>query len=136
VFGGLAVVCCLALSSCGGEAKLHLVQGQVFFGAEPAVGAFVVLHLVDAPEGEDAPRPNGIVKEDGSFTLSTPYRGEGAPVGEYAVAIVWYGKNSEPDARTGERKNLLPEEYSTASSPLRVQIKEGTNTLDPFRIPR
>ena len=78
------------------------------------------------------PRPGAQVKRNGSFRLSTYASHDGAPAGRYAVSIVYRspeklvdGENAGPDllrGRYGDPK----------TTPLRVEIKEDTNELEPF----
>ncbi|HXG10568.1 MAG TPA: hypothetical protein VNK04_12475 [Gemmataceae bacterium] len=124
--------------ACGGGPKLYPVVGQVFVDGEPAVGAIVVLH----PVGNDdpaAPRPIGKVKGDGSFHLSTPPYGSGAPAGEYEVAIVWPDESKfDPNDETAELEeipNKLPEQYGNAkTSNLKAKVEQGPTTLPPFML--
>ena len=129
-----ALLWCLLASSCGpGGPQLHPVRGQVLFQDKPADGALVVFHPVGADA--DAVRPSAKVGPDGSFTLSTRKPEDGAPVGDYVVAVVWTDKDAVIDAKNAELKNRLPAQYGDAkSSPLRAQVKEGPNQLEPFRL--
>ena len=88
----------------------------------------------------DTPRPSGAVTADGTFTLST-YFGpddlrEGAPPGQYVAIVSWYGKPAEGEGRGGfDAKNLIPKKYTDPeTSPLKVEIKEEPNTLEPFEL--
>ena len=134
VVGVGAFLGCLLASSCGSAGpKLHPVRGQVLFQDKPAEGALVVFHPVRA-DAEAVP-PSGIVGADGSFTLASRTPSDGAPAGEYVVAIVWFDKEIQIDANNAELKNRLPAHYGDAkTSPLRAQVKEGPNQLEPFRL--
>jgi len=133
--GAIALVCLLASSCSFGRLKVYPVRGQVFHDNTPAEGALVVFHLIDAADPA-SPKPRGQVGADGGFTLTTYVKGDGAPAGDYVVAIVWYPKDAKPDPKTGERANLLPEEYAGTASPLRAKVHETDNVLPAFVIPK
>src|SRR5262245_36435701 len=78
----------LGAVSCGGGPKLHPVRGKVLFQGKPTDGAVVVFH----PTGADAAalKPSGTVGPDGTFSLSTHPHGDGAPAGDYVVAVTWF----------------------------------------------
>jgi hypothetical protein len=117
----------LLLGSCRKEGPtLHPVRGKLLFQNQPADGATVVFH----PTDPKAPKPAGRVAADGSFTLSTYPHGEGAPAGDYLVAVTWL----PPNARDVENaKNRLPERYAQpGSSTLKATVKAGPNELEPF----
>ena len=131
----VTVLSCLLLSACSGKVKLHPVRGEVFYQGKPAEGATVVFHQ-DGSTDPNALKPSAVVGADGSFTLSTYAEGDGAPAGEYVVAVVWFGKNAQPDTVTGEMRNRLPPIYGDPkSSPLRATVNEGPNEIPPFKLP-
>src|SRR5205823_7271227 len=84
----LACYCAIILCGCGSRTSLYSVRGEVFFNGKPAEGALVVFHPVEDKDGK-ATRPRGTVEGDGSFTLSSHAKGDGAPAGEYIVTINW-----------------------------------------------
>jgi hypothetical protein len=122
----------LACSSCGQKQQpLYPVRGQVFFAGKPAPGAKVVFH----PVGGDlqSPKPSGSVQDDGSFTLSTHPLGEGAPPGEYLVAVVWL----DAGRRRGDGviANKLPGRYAQPqSSGLKATVADGPTDVPPFQL--
>src|SRR5262245_15345838 len=97
-------ILCLSAAACGsGGPQLHPVSGQIFFEDQPADGARVVFHPVGG--AADALRPSGIAGPDGSFALSCHKADDGAPEGNYVVAVVWYEKNTAIDSKNAELKN-------------------------------
>src|SRR5438874_13147885 len=95
----LAWCCC----SCGdGRLKVYPVRGTVTFNGKPTPGAKVVFHPVarDPKVAERPPLPSGEVQDDGSFTLKTHPYGDGAPAGEYLVAVVWLDWSKASDDGT------------------------------------
>jgi len=129
---GLAVVM-LFTASCGPSGpKLYPVQGKVMFAGKPAAGALVTLHKTDA-ENSTTPIPSGIVREDGSFQLSTYGPNDGAPAGEYDVAITWTEEKGNAD--TGDLKSKLPLRYSDPkTSQLKATIGNSATTLPTFEL--
>src|SRR5262249_20625009 len=98
------------------------------------VGAIVVLHPLEPPAPGSRP-PSGRVETDGSFTLSTFVPGDGAPAGDYRVAIAWLADVSRADPVTGEvPRKLAPRYADPKTSDLRAQVKEGPNELPPFQL--
>jgi hypothetical protein len=60
---------------------------------------------------------------------------DGAPAGEYAVAIAWLDDASKGDPQTGEVPLKTPAEYADpATSPLRVRIEAGKNEMPAFHL--
>ena len=122
----------LGTSGCErGAAAVGSVRGKVLFNGQPAEGATVVFH----PAGSSEPgtlKPSGTVGADGTFTLTTFPHGDGAPAGEYAVAVTWL----PPDARGMDNpKNKLPARYADpAQSGLKATVAAGPNELKPFEL--
>ena len=128
---GLAV---LSLCSCGPPVAVHPASGQVFVDGQPAVGALVVLHPVD-PASKPTVKPSGRVDAAGSFALSTFRSRDGAPVGEYVVAIAWFDDAAQADPQTGEIPTKTRADYADpATSPLRVRIEAGKNVIPVFQL--
>jgi hypothetical protein len=144
---GLGVACFLGAGCSGGDrTPVYPVQGQVKFKGEPASGAFLVFHPVDAPAAQAAPeagaegapaepiRPRATVLPDGSFTLTTFDGGDGAPAGEYAVTLQWY-KTVIRDKAPEAGPNVIPASYGKPdTTPLKITIKPETNALEPWDI--
>jgi hypothetical protein len=131
----LAMALAVAAGGCNSSSvKLHPVRGKVLFNEQPAEGAQVVF----LPEGEEnaqyrGARPAAMVSADGSFEVRTEPFGIGAPPGEYAVLITWFPPRDEnPNSNA---RNKLPNKYSDQARPLlKATVKEGENTLDPFKL--
>lgn len=124
----------LSVSSCGPPVPIHPASGQVFVDGEPAVGALVVLHPV-GPSAKLTARPSARVDASGSFVLSTFRARDGAPAGEYVVAIAWLDDAAKADAQTGAVPTKARAEYADpAISPLRVRIEAGKNAIPAFQL--
>lgn len=115
-------------------------RGQVLIGGKPVEGLSVTLVSGDS-KGESL-KPTAVVNPDGSFVLatydpSTKKSYEGAPPGQYVVLVTLTttAKAKTEDGR--DRGRLLDSRYQDAQkSPLRVEVKEGTSELPPFRLPQ
>lgn len=130
------VVFLVVLAGCSRDARkpVHPVHGQVLFDRQPAAGAIVTFHPVNAEAGE--PTPSARTDDQGRFVLTSYRNGDGAAEGEYRVTVTWFRSYrtgpSEEDTTTG---NFLAPRYANPeSSQLRVTIRAGDNTLPPFQL--
>jgi len=129
-----AAACALACSSCGNPAGLYPVTGKVLHNGAPAVGATVTFVRRGAADPLKEPTPQGVVGEDGGFTLRGP-GGDGAPPGEYAVLVEW---KEGAGAKRGRAPALsapdrLKKKYLDPNKPLLTATVEAkTNALPPF----
>ena len=109
--------------------------GQVMAGTQPVAGAFVRFTPVDAVGSPDALTSQAQTESDGTFSLSTYEKGDGAPAGSYAVTLTW------PANAAGARKSADPGpdrlngRYADAkSAEWIIEITEGENVLEPIVI--
>ena len=126
----------VTLSSCGKSGpELYPATGTVSYDGAAPEGASVMLL-----PSEGSFKPTGLVQADGTFKLSTYFAPddirEGAPAGQYVVAITWMGEPAEGEGRGGmDAKNKLPAMYNDpATSPFKAEIKAGPNTLGPYEM--
>lgn len=129
---GLVTVFGPTLFRAGPPCPVHPVVGHMTCGKLIPSGAQVVFHPV-AGELPDQAVPRAVVRNDGSFVLSTFGTDDGAPTGEYIVTIQWFrvGKDGSPGP------NVLPRRYAFPdSSPLRVAVAEGRNELTHLEVSR
>jgi hypothetical protein len=109
----------------------HPVAGKVTFDGQPVGGIVVTLFPLDAPTVPKVPKnPQGVTKDDGTFTISTFADNDGAPAGGYRVLLRWpdpEGTKSERGAEGGEDKLLGW--YDAAHSKFDVRVKPGKNEL-------
>jgi hypothetical protein len=130
------VLCALTCSSCSDSHGLYPVSGRVLYRGAPAVGAtvtFVRLKVVDRL-GELTPQ--GVVREDGTFTLAGP-TGQGALPGEYAVLIEWKDGAGKARRRAPalNAPDRLKKRYLDAKKPLLTATVEAhANNLPPFEL--
>ena len=128
----LAVAAGLACTGCGEDwqAQTYPAHGRITINGEPPAGAVVELRSTGEQPDVRNSRPWGIVQEDGSFTLSTYEKGDGAPAGSYKVVVRWPPDVSQPslaDRLNGAYANSEGSQWS-------VEIAEGENQLPPIEI--
>jgi hypothetical protein len=126
----------LACSSCGNSSGLYPVTGKLLFNGEPAVGAMVTFIRKDSADPLKDSTPQGIVGEDGTFTLAGP-AGEGAPPGEYVVLVEWKEGAGSQRARAPalSAPDRLQKKYLDPKKPLLTATVEAkSNTLPPFEV--
>jgi hypothetical protein len=78
----------LASADCSDPNGTYPVSGKVLYKGEPARGAVVYFHRKNSADPLQEHTPQGVVGEDGTFTLTSPV-GKGALPGEYVVLIEW-----------------------------------------------
>jgi hypothetical protein len=84
----LITTAALACAACGEVNGLYPVQGKVLCEGKPATGATVYFHRKGDADSLKHSAPQGVVGDDGTFTLSGP-QGQGALPGEYVVLVEW-----------------------------------------------
>jgi hypothetical protein len=131
--GSVLFTALIALAGCGSGSSLpakpvHPVRGKLLIAEKPPNGAFIV--FIPVNENPDAPdaRPRATVGENGEFQLSTYGENDGAPVGEYTVAVTW-----PLDGRDYEDK-LQGRYRDPGQTKLKAFIKEGQNDLPTFKL--
>jgi hypothetical protein len=127
--------CALACSSCGSPG-LYPVTGKVLVNGEPAVGATVTFVRKGSADPLKEPTPQGVVGEDGTFTLSGP-GGDGAPPGEYVALIEWKEGAGTKRGRAPalNAPDRLKKKYLDPNKPLlTVTVEAKSNTLLPFEL--
>jgi len=114
------------LCACGENEKVptYPVHGQVTFKGVPVTRGSVIFSSLD-PHSTTA---LGTLDKEGRYSLTTLESEEGAPAGEYVVAVL----SVEPPASNSEisttpPKPLVPAKYlSLETSPLRESIRKGS----------
>jgi hypothetical protein len=136
IVGGLFV----AIVGCSSDTRqsTYSVTGQVMLDEKPLKGAVVVLHPLDKSKFKMDERPQATTDADGKFTLFTYVVGDGAPAGEYqvAIAVVDSGdQESGDDQFKHQRLTRVPAHYGYAEkSGLKATVLQQPTTLDPFRL--
>ena len=105
----------------------HPVEGQLLLDGMPFAGAMVTLHRYNENTKRYTSVCNGKSDEKGRFQMTTYFRLDGAPVGDFIVTVT---KAIGVDEEGEPVKNQLPEKYATPGrTPLKVIIGAGTNDL-------
>jgi hypothetical protein len=127
----LAIVVVFALG-CGKSSdgpKPYPVKGTLKVNGEPAAGATIAFYTTQPFKKTII--PNAITEADGSFTLMTYAPGDGAPVGDYEVTVLW------PTYRVG--RYIGPDRLNKAytnpmKSGLKAEVKADDNVLPPLEL--
>ena len=79
----------LALSACGRQVhrEVYPVEGILLADGSPAANASVAFHPLHS--GKSARCAVGRTDQSGKFRLTTNSDSDGAPLGDYAVTVVW-----------------------------------------------
>jgi hypothetical protein len=128
----LAALCCL---SCSRGPELNPVQGKVLYKNQPLGGVVVTFHPKGANDVTTI-RPIGRTSDDGTFTLMTGQK-EGASAGEYTVTLICPEELPKKGISTAppESQDKFKGAYADpGKSTLKVEIKKGPNTLEPFSL--
>lgn len=104
------------------------VEGQVLIKGQPQKGVHVSFFPDDSTQEG---KPHGITDADGRFRLET-YRQEGAPPGEYAVAVYWPAPAKEGDDGSSPPDRLGRKYADPKTSGLRASVKDNPTTLPLF----
>ncbi len=114
----------LTLVGCNRGPTLTPVKGKVLYNGEPLKFGGVMFQ----PEGGQPARAE--IQPDGTFTLTTNSRGDGATVGRNRVRVTCYPAQSpEAQASEGEAalgESLIPKKYTDIdTSGILVEVSKG-----------
>lgn len=134
------VVCgLLMVTLCGcGKAKspwetVYPAKGKVTFKGKAVPNA----ELAFFPQDISVPamvRPRATSAEDGTFTVWTYEKGDGAPAGSYKVTVI-HSEVVVGNGTVGAKPNDLPKKYSTPdTTDLLVEIGEVPTDIPPFEL--
>jgi len=114
------------------------VKGSLFVDGQPASGAIVRFHpLPIASEKSPGLVSRGKVGPEGTFQLTTYNTDDGAPEGEYAVAVFWPGKRTGKNKDDEDSSDLPPDRLgmrfnNPANSKIKVQVAAPGTQLERF----
>lgn len=132
----VALVMTVLLTSCGRKTPVAVypVRRTVLYKGRPAAGALGVFYpLGDSETGR--PLPLATVEVDGSIRLSTYEQHDGAPVGRYAVTVVWPSDPVREKDGTPAGPDRLQGRYADPKkTPLQVEVRAESNELKPFHL--
>lgn len=131
----LATLCLLLLTQAGcsgGSDQLETaeVHGKVTYKGEPLEMGTVT--FIPVGPGKSA---TGEIQEDGTYTLTTYSKGDGATIGKHGVMVISERDTSNLPAESAEANvdlSLIPEKYSMSpkTSGLTAEVKEGGNEIN------
>lgn len=131
--GGLAVLCGMFLGCGGGDGLTkHPVTGTVLVNGKPQAGIVVRFHATNPTASGNAASPAGVTDENGSFTLSTNGKDDGAVAGEYAVTFSWTGVSANGSTPTPDR--FGGRFGNPAASQFKATVSEGPNRVGPYQL--
>ncbi len=128
------------LAGCERAAKPTLpvfpVQGRVLVDGQPPVRAEIRMRP-KTPLKDPLKRsvePHAFVQEDGSFRVSTYADKDGAPVGEYALTIVW-PEITEEGGEDVIGEDRLRGRFSDPQSPIaQIEVDEFDNHIPDIEL--
>ena len=108
--------------------SVHPVGGRLLVGGMPAANAQVAFHVLDGPS---AYHPVGITRADGTFSLTTVARDDGAPAGDYIVTVIWPNTSIPFDecVEPATHDRLYGAYSDPAKSTLRATVHLGRNDI-------
>jgi hypothetical protein len=126
----------LAYAGCGNPNGAYPVFGKVLYKGEPAKGAVVYFHRKSVTDPLQEHTPQGVVQEDGTFTLASPL-GKGALPGEYVVLIEW--KEGAGKIRGRSAALTAPDRFRGRYMDLKkprfqAEVKTEKTQLPPFEL--
>ena len=131
----LAAVGFVLAAGCG-SGGLYPVTGKVLCNGQPAVGATVAFVRKDTVNRLDEQTPQGVVQEDGTFSLAGP-SGKGVAPGEYVVLIEWKEGAGKARGRAPalNAPDRLKRKYLDPNKPLlTATVAAKSNHLPPFEV--
>jgi hypothetical protein len=133
----------LAGAGCGKDDQVAVnpVAGTISQGGKPVAKAMILFQPTapKTPEQADAPEHSTLVAEtdqEGKYSLSTYTANDGAPAGDYLIAIRPLGngpsvEESDGPVRPSRARSPISTKYAkTESSPLKATVAPGENKLD------
>ncbi|MGL4421047.1 MAG: hypothetical protein ACRCZF_10315 [Gemmataceae bacterium] len=132
------VLSVLAIAGCSdGKLKVYPVSGTVLYNDQPLAGVDVAFHAVDPKNAVSYP-PHATTDANGKFSLMSYVADDGAPAGEYTVAIAVAVEVAGADDGGDQTKKItfqVPAKYQRKeTSGLQVSIKPQPNVLEPFKL--
>lgn len=107
---------------------LHSLKGTLTLEGKPLAGVTVTFAQQEAPKGFRVANADGLTGADGAFVVSTYEKFDGIPAGKYKVTVNKTGRGYYDGEKPA--KSPVPEKYTkAATTPLIVEIKEGTNEI-------
>lgn len=132
----LTSTCVLTVASCSdGRHKTYPVSGQVLYNGEPLKGVSLAFHPGD-PKRDIGYPAHAKTDEQGRFKLTSYVQYDGAPEGDYKVALAF---EVEAIEEGGDQSRKLPFQvpvkyHRKETTDINVTVKPGANDLEPIRL--
>jgi hypothetical protein len=111
------------------------VKGELTVKGQPAAGALVIFQPPGANSAEwSAGYPRATVAADGTFEVGTYADNDGAPAGDYNLAITWMIPNPQDEEAAGTDR-LQGRYADAATSKLTIKVEAAATQLAPIRLP-
>ena len=140
LLSGFSICVIVAAQGCGAEnddrVEVYPVSGKVFVGGKPIEGISVIFYgQAPAQEDKRMPVPAGVTDANGEFRLTSYDSGDGAPAGEYKVAVIWNEPPPPNFSGVFEPRDRLGGRYASPNtSKLTATVPEGGAELPPFQL--
>ncbi len=122
-----ALAGCSSYDPANVAAKTYPARGKVVLAdGTPLRGGKIILH----PNDKTKPEAEGIIQKDGTFTLMTYKKGDGAVPGPHKITIdrFYYDKNGNPQEN---RALPIPKRYwKEDTTDLTTDIQDRDNVLE------
>ncbi len=127
---GLAALACVMLAGCGRE-QLASVTGVAMHNGQPVKGGTFIFSPVGGATPANPGKPaSAVVKDDGSFTLGTYGKDDGALVGKHRVIYTPPQPELTDEQRSDPTYIATPSPYvGCAPKEMEIEIKPGKNQL-------
>jgi hypothetical protein len=131
----LVAVLAWAATGCGSKKSVYPVQGKIVDAEGKPVSGATVIFCPAENVYDNANKPAGLSDQHGNFTLTTYAQNDGAPAGEYVVAVEWRTGPKNPDKPRQAPPDRLGGKFSDPKkSPLRATIIKGKKDVE-IRLP-
>jgi hypothetical protein len=130
-----AVACLIAVSVAGCQQspyELAPVHGTVTIDGRPVSQAKIMFAPVENADNANPGKPAfGLLREDGSYALTTYETDDGAVVGEHWVTLVNLERDAQAAPAKRERRSTDVSSFTQMSVPRRVTVVPGKeNQID------
>lgn len=122
------VLSLLSVSGCGpkdNKLPVHPATGRVRVDGQPAKDVYITF----VPSDPMAPKPTAVSDEQGNLIVTTYVTGDGAPAGDYKLAIEWPAMVNQFGRMQRGKDQLNGKFKDAASSKWPVTIVPGPNAI-------
>jgi hypothetical protein len=141
ITSAVASVLCLLLplaAGCGKKTSVDVypTTGVVTVDGKPVADAEITLYAVDESlRGVGKPLPTGKTDAEGKFSLTSFVPNDGAPAGEFKVAILWMETKPSGSAEPATQIDRLKGRYEDPqASGLTATVKAEDTELPTFEL--